>query len=359
MTDNGDRKTEYRKSVLTKIGIIMVCVIVLIILAGVSCVWETDADVITSLEYIWRHINGATYTPGTLEWWTDHYIWENIMPSVVVSVIAGCGLAIGGAVMQSITKNPLADAYTTGISSGACFGAVMVIVLGATIGLAVSTTNTVIFAFVGALIPAGLIMVLTKRSGTSPVTLILLGIAVSYFFNGLTTYMMVTTSADSLQSAYNWQIGSVTRTGWSEIAIMFIVVSVASVLTMMLASKLNLMSAGDANAKSLGLNVERFRVVCMVFISVLTASIIAFTGIIGFVGLISPHIARLIIGNNNKFVIPMAMAIGALFVVFANMVSHSITFSGGTVPVGVIMSFIGAPIFLFLIITNKKGRGVY
>ena len=359
MTDNEYRKLEYRKSILVKTGIIAFCVIVLVIMAGISCVWETDADVITSLEFIWRHICGAKYVPGTADWWTDHYIWENIMPSVGASVVAGCGLAIGGAVMQSITKNPLADAYTTGISSGACFGAVMVIVLGATLGMATTTPYIVTLAFIGAMIPSTLIIILSKRIGASPATLILMGIAVSYFFNGMTTYMMVTTSADSLQAAYNWQIGSVTRIEWPELTIMFIVVMIASVLTMTLAAKLNLMSAGDENAKSLGLNVEKFRIVCMVFVSALIAGIIAFTGIIGFVGLIAPHIARMIIGNNNHFVIPMSMAVGAMFVVFANMVSHSITFANSTVPVGIIMSFIGAPIFLYLIIRSKSGKGVF
>jgi len=292
------------------------------------------------------------------EWWADHYVCENILPGIVAAIIAGAGLSLGGAVMQSMMGNPLADPYTTGISSGACFGAVLSITMGLSFGTMTGDVGIVAMAFVGALIPSILIILLSRFVNSSPSTLILIGTAISYFFNALVTYVMVISDADALQDAFTWQIGAVSDIHWGDLPLMLIVVSISSILILLVSNKLNLMMMGDDSAKTLGLDVDNFRTLCLVLISVLIASIISFTGIIGFVGLIAPHITRYIIGGDNKFVIPAGMLMGAIILCLADLLSRCLL-DFGNVPIGVVMSFIGAPIFLYLIVRSKSDKEVF
>ncbi|MBR2394956.1 MAG: iron ABC transporter permease, partial [Candidatus Methanomethylophilaceae archaeon] len=250
------------------------------------------------------------------------------------------------------------DPYTTGISSGACFGAVLSITMGLSFGTMTGDVGIVAMAFVGALIPSILIILLSRFVNSSPSTLILIGTAISYFFNALVTYVMVISDADALQDAFTWQIGAVSDIHWGDLPLMLIVVSISSILILLVSNKLNLMMMGDDSAKTLGLDVDNFRTLCLVLISVLIASIISFTGIIGFVGLIAPHITRYIIGGDNKFVIPAGMLMGAIILCLADLLSRCLL-DFGNVPIGVVMSFIGAPIFLYLIVRSKSDKEVF
>ena len=349
---------EYHASIARKLLTLIISVFVLIILIILSCAWGTDNSFGTAYSVIIHHIMGETYPVRSWEWWQDHYIWQNIMPTIAVSLIAGVGLAVGGMVMQAITGNPLADPYTTGISSGACLGAVVAILLGFTITSTVGEYGIISNAFVFSLIPALVVVLISKRVGNSPSTIILIGIAISYFFNGMITFLMVLSNPNKMYAAYQWQIGTVTGIGWDQIPVMAAVVIAASIITYFVTSKLDLLMLGDASAKSLGLNVEQFRTLCLVMLSVLIASIISYTGIIGFIGLVIPHIARFLVGGKSLFVLPTSMVLGAAMLVFANMVSHTLTFYT-EVPIGIVMSFIGAPMFLYLILRKKSQRQIY
>ena len=351
-------KKEYHASIGRKISFILICLILLVVTSILSCAIGTGYGFTETYDIILNHIMGTEYTFRSPEWWADYYVWNNVMPGVIMALIAGAGLSLAGTVMQSMMENPLADAYTTGISSGACLGAVSAMIVGFSFTNAASSMGVIVNAFVGSLIPAVIIIVLIRYIGNSPSTMILIGSALSFFFNAMVTLIMATTSAENLQDAYLWQIGSVTGASWGDIPLMLIMVIISSILVQLASKKLNIMSLGEKTAKSLGLDVSQFRMLCIILVSVLVASIISFTGIIGFIGLVAPHMVRYIVGGDNRFVIPGSILIGALILIIADAVSRVLYF-WGDVPVGIVMSFIGAPVFLYLIVRRKSMKEVY
>lgn len=356
--EQADERSAYYAEVSKKMVFIVACLILLIVTAVLSCAIGTGYGFVETFEIVWNGICGAEYPLRSPEWWADYYVFNNVMPGVVMAVIAGAGLALAGTVMQSMMENPLADAYTTGISSGACLGAVSAMIMGFSFSTLSASMGVMVNAFIGAMVPAILIIFMIRYIGNSPATMILIGSALSFFFNSMVTLIMVTSSAEDLQDAYLWQIGSVAGASWADIPIMLVAVIVSSVLVQLASKKLNVLSLGENTAKSLGLDVSQFRMLCIILVSVLVASIICFTGIIGFIGLVAPHAVRYIIGSDNKFVVPASILAGALILVVADMISR-LLYVWGNVPVGIVMSFIGAPVFLFLIIRRKSHKEVF
>jgi len=351
-------KEEYKSSITKKVMFLLICLAVLILTTVVSCSVGTGYEFTKTLEVIWDHIIGRTYEPRSPDWWADYYIFNNVMPGVIMALIAGAGLALAGTVMQSMMENPLADAYTTGISSGACLGAVVAIIMGFSYSTVISGAGIVINAFIGSLIPAIIVILMVRYIGNSPSTIILVGTALTFFFNSLVTLVMITASAESLQDAYIWQVGSVTNASWSDMPLMLVMTIASAILVQISSSKLNIMALGEKSAKSLGLDVVQFRMLCIILTSVLIASIISFTGIIGFIGLVAPHMTRYLVGGDNKFVVPGSMIMGSTVLVVADLVSRSLM-SFGNIPIGVVMSFIGAPVFLYLIVRRKSQKDVF
>ena len=342
----------YRFQLFKKTMLLVVSIACLLLTIGLLSMSAYDNITLwQAYEVIINHILGNEYEFRSELWWADRTIWYSIIPRVLAGILAGMSLAAAGTLMQSLMKNPLADPYSTGISSGACFGAIAAMVTGLTI--TASQNGTVISAFIGAMIPVAIIIVISKKMDVSPATLILIGTAISYFFNSMVTYMMVITDAETLQNAYIWQIGTLDNVQWESIPLIATITLIGSVIVMFLSKTLNVMSLGDASAKTLGLDVEKVRTFCLLVMAVMTASIVCFTGTIGFVGLVAPHVVRMIIGSDNKFVIPISMTFGALLLVFADYVAFSIV----GLPVGLITSMIGSPIFLLLILWQRKGYG--
>lgn len=219
--------------------------------------------------------------------------------------------------------------------------------------IAANQNGTVISAFIGAMIPVTIIIVISKKMDVSPATLILIGTAISYFFNSMVTYMMVITDAETLKNAYIWQIGTLDNVQWESIPMIATITLIGSLIVMLLSKTLNVMSLGDASAKTLGLDVDKIRIFSLLIMAIMTASIVCFTGTIGFIGLVAPHVVRIVIGSDNKFVIPISMTFGALLLVFADYLAFAIV----GLPVGLITSMIGSPIFLLLILWQRKGYG--
>lgn len=348
--------TDYRKNTIRRVCLIIVCLIGLILVIGYTCTITREVSIADSLGYIFRHIAGVQYEYRSEDWWNDYFIWNSLMPRIVVSVVAGASLAVAGCMMQSIVSNPLADPYTTGISSGACFGAVAALVAGMTFSTVAGEYGIVTNAFIGALIPALAVILITRFIRTSAATMILIGTAFSYFFNGITTLMMITADDETLQDAFLWQIGSTNGSTWDDIPIMLVVCVIGTLFVLLSSKKLNIMMIGEDEAHTLGLNVTQFRIVCLAILSIMTASIIAYTGIIGFVGLLVPHLVRLIMGSDNRYVVVGSMVMGALVLATADLLSRVLSHSG-EIPVGVIMSFIGGPLFLMMVLMAKKGYG--
>ncbi len=354
-----DMREGYRKFILKKLLFVSFFTAVTFVALGVSItIGGRDIHFSDVYRLLFDHMMGVKYTMGTSVWMDDYIVWNTRLPRALFAIIAGAGLAIGGAAMQSVMNNPLADPYTTGISSGAYFGVAVAVVLGfsamGTGGQFGLVGNALIFA----LIPMVLILALSPADSggrrASPVTLILAGVAISYMFNAMSTLLLVMTDAEKLSAVYQWQIGSLWRITWDSIPIVFSVTVVGVVLLMYLSKKLNILTLGSDSASSLGINVKRLRLACLVIMSLIVAAVISFAGIIGFVGLISPHIVRMFIDADNRFVIPASAAFGASFLLVCDILARVIS-NIGAMPVGVVMSFIGAPIFLILIIRQRRG----
>lgn len=347
-------KLQYAKERRRKYIFILVCLILAILCSLWSIVVGTqEISFSDAYRLIIDHLNGRVFDISTDDGFNDHIIWEYRIPRTFTAIFAGAILALAGAVMQSVMKNPLADPYTTGVSSGAVFGVALTTTLGATMGIYLGRWGSIANSILFAMIPVAVIVVMSPFFRKSPSTLILSGVAISYLFSSLTSLLLVTTNAENLAGVYHWEIGHMAELGWDPVWVLLVVLIFGAAVLWPLANKLNLMSLDDKDAKALGLDGRRLRIACLVLLALMAACVIAFTGIIGFVGLVIPHIVRLILGSDNKFILPAAMAFGAFFLLFCDIISRSLDL-GATIPIGVVTSFIGAPIFMLLIIMQKK-----
>ena len=294
---------------------------------------------------IWDRIMG-----GELDSVDMRVVWDQRMPRMLTGIIVGAGLAAAGAAMQSMMKNPLADPYTTGISSGAAFGATIAIAFG--ISVVGGQYSIVVSAFLFALVPVTVILFLSAVRNTTPATMILAGISIMYIFNAMTSYIMLIVDEQTMAAAYEWTIGTLGKASWNTVPIMATIVVVGVIGLLFLAKFLNAMKSGDAFAKSLGINVGRIRILTLFIVSVVAAGIVSFTGIIGFVGMVAPHICRMFVGSDNKILIPSSMMLGMALVVFCDILAKIV--STFVVPIGIITAIFGGPLFLFLVIKQKR-----
>lgn len=349
-------KTQYYAAITRRVILLVVCIVGILIFIGLFSLSVYDAiSLEDTYRIIWNHIVGNNnYEPRSMDWWADRYIWNRSIPHIIVAILAGSSLAVCGALMQSLMANPLADPYSTGISSGACFGAVLAIIAGVTFSSIAGEMGIVTNAFICAMVPALIIILISVRIRMTPATIILIGTGISYFFNSMVTYFMIMTDADTLKSAYIWQIGSLDGMTWDSIPIMLTVTLIGSIIVYACWRKLNVMSLGDDSAVSLGLDVHKFRILCLILMSLMTAAVVSYVGIIGFVGLVAPHIVRLVIGGDNKHVIPLSMVVGSFLLLLADYIAMSFS----DLPAGVVMSLIGSPVFLFLILHKRKNKEV-
>ena len=277
-------------------------------------------------------------------------IWDQRMPRMITGIIVGAGLAAAGAAMQSMMKNPLADPYTTGISSGVAFGATIAIAFR--ISEFGGQYSIVIFAFMFALVPVLVILLLSTVKSATPAMMILAGISVMYIFNALTSYIMLTVDEQTMAAAYEWTVGSLSKASWNTIPIMGAITLIGVAILMFLSKFLNALNSGDAFAKTLGINVNRIRIVTLLVVSLVAAGIVSFTGIIGFIGMVAPHICRMFVGSDNRILIPSSLMLGIAFIVFCDILAKVVTTI--VVPIGIITAIFGGPLFLFLVIRQKK-----
>ncbi|AEH24867.1 FecCD family ABC transporter permease [Pyrococcus yayanosii] len=288
-------------------------------------------------------------------------IWNIRLPRIVAGILVGASLAVAGAVMQGFLRNPLATPFTMGVSHGAMFGASLAILLGA--GYAESSGrisldnpySVVLFAFIGAISATSVILTLARLRGLSPEAIILAGVAMSSLFVALTT--LIQYFADELQLAamVYWSFGDLGRATWREDTIMLITFLPVFGYFVVKRWDLNAAVIGDDVAKSVGVDVERVRLVSTFLAALITAVSVAFVGVIGFVGLIAPHAIRLVAGGDYRFLIPLSALTGALLLVAADTVAR-LAFSPMILPVGVVTSFLGAPTFIYLLVKMEGAR---
>lgn len=273
------------------------------------------------------------------------------LPRVLMCLIIGAGLAAVGGVMQGIFKNPLVDSYTLGMSSGAALGAVISIVTGVSFSIAgISTTG--VFAFIGAV--ATLILVYSlayKKHKISINSLLLAGVAVSYFLSSVIAFMMLL-SHDNIQHIVFWTMGSLSLTSWNKVAISYITIIPGILALMLYARELNILTMGDEAAQYLGIDVEKLKRILLLISCIIVGSVVSVSGTIGFLGLVAPHIIRLIVGSNNKKVIPYSAILGAILLILADTLGRTLI-QPVEIPVGVMTSIIGGPFFIFLLRKQK------
>ncbi len=347
-------KQEYSKYTYRKVIFIAICIIASCIMFFISlCVGTLSLSVNEVFTYFFNHLKGITYIDKD-QIFADNVVWNFRVPRALFALLAGLALSIAGAVMQSVMKNPLADPYTTGVSSGALFGVSIAMVLGFTLtGGVLNNLAIVINAIIFSLIPIFIIVVMAPFFRKSPATLILSGVAVSYLFNSFTSLLLISTDSATLSMVYKWQVGTLSDLSWDALPLTTAITIVGLSIVLPLSGKLNIMSLDDKDAKALGVNIEKLRVICLVILALMVSVIISYVGIIGFVGLVIPHMVRMLLGADNKYLLPAAGAFGAAFLLGCDIISRALDV-GATIPVGVITSFIGAPLFLYLIIHQRK-----
>ncbi len=287
-------------------------------------------------------------------------LYQLRLPRIVVAVVVGASLSVAGCVLQSVLRNPLASASTLGISQGASFGAALGIILTEiSLGNAVKSASNGVnpylitfYSFLGSIASSVIILLLSRFKKLKPSSMILVGVALSSLFSGGLSLAQYFASETAMASIVFWTLGDLGSVGWSEIAIISIVFLVIFVFFMLHSWKYNAMESGLETAKSLGVKVEALTIVSMVLASLLAGASVAFVGIINFIGLVAPHIARKIIGNNHVFLLPASAIIGGIILVLADLVGRMVI-SPVILPIGAITSFLGAPLFLYFIFREK------
>ncbi len=278
-------------------------------------------------------------------------VWFVRVPRLLTGLIVGFSLAIAGSVMQPVLRNPMASPYTLGITSGAGFGAALAIILGKSIGN--GPYFIVANAFFFSMLTSLVLILLSKRKGSSPQTMILMGIALTHLFNAGTQFMQYFADSWSTAEVVFWMVGSLSKGTWGTLKFIFPVVLVCIPFLIIKSWDLNSIGAGDDAAKSLGVNVESTRMILMIVATIVTSITICFTGTIGFVGLVAPHITRMLIGGDNRFVVPLSGLVGALLLAASDVVAMNIL-SPVVIPIGVMTSFMGVPLFIYLIVKMRR-----
>ncbi|WP_376087360.1 FecCD family ABC transporter permease [Roseomonas sp. CCTCC AB2023176] len=282
-------------------------------------------------------------------------VWDIRLPVATMALVIGAMLGLAGAQMQTILANPLADPFTLGLSSAASVGAAVAIVMGWALlpglaGNAAITAN----AFVFALFAAGLVYLLTLLRGVTSETMILFGIALLFAFNALLGLLQYRASEVQLQQIIFWMMGSLGRSNWTRIAIAAGVLAVAAPLLWRRRWALTAIRMGEERARSLGVDVRRIRLEVLALVSLLAATAVSFVGVIGFIGLVGPHIARLLVGEDQRFFVPLSALSGALICSATSVVAKTLV-PGTIFPLGIITALVGVPFFLSLVL-SRRGR---
>ena len=269
------------------------------------------------------------------------------LPRIALAGMVGFSLSLGGVVFQALLRNPLADPFILGVSSGAAFGAILGIFLAFTFTLGVPSLS-----FAGALITVYLVLAIgTRRMGMESSSILLTGVIINAFFTAIIMFFISTSGDSRLHAMLYWLYGDLSQSRLGPLAILVPVVAVASAVLYRYSRDLNLLTAGEENAFQMGVDVEKTKMICLLTVSLMIGLTVSLSGLIGFVGLILPHLARMAFGSDHRLLIPVASLGGAIFLIAADTLARTII-SPSELPVGVITAFLGAPFFIFLLKTR-------
>ena len=300
----------------------------------ISTLWDTGADAIAS-----------------------NIVWKIRMPRVVLAGLVGASLAIAGAAFQGLLKNPLADPYTLGVSSGASVGAVTTLFFGISVPI-LGIFTLPVFSMIGALVTMFLVISFAKLvdRAMKMETIILTGIIFSSFLGSVIS-LMIALTGEELRQIISWLLGSVSMRGWSFVQMAIPFVLIGTLLLWLNRRELNAMLFGEERAQHLGVNVKKRKMMILIGGSMLTGTAVAVSGTIGFVGLVVPHMTRLLFGSDNRHVLPLSFINGAALLIICDLVSRTII-APTELPIGVITAFIGAPVFAFIFFRQRKKGGI-
>ncbi|MAA80417.1 MAG: heme ABC transporter permease [Deltaproteobacteria bacterium] len=277
------------------------------------------------------------------------------IPRTILAIMVGAGLSISGALMQGLFRNPLADPGLVGISSGAALGAALVIVLGWSIPFLEYWTLP-IAAFIGAVISTICVMRLSQMGGKTVVTnMLLAGIAINAIAGAGTGLMVYLAEEDQLRDLTFWTLGSFGGAKWIEVQLAFLVIVIPSFIGLFLSRSLNIMLLGEAQAHMLGVSLEKIKKTIVVLVCIIVGSSVSMTGMIGFVGLVVPHLCRMLVGADNRKVIPASILLGGSLLLASDLLSRTLIMPA-EFPIGIVTSIVGGPFFLMLLSMNQKNQ---
>ena len=334
------RSSRRRGLAIATVIVTTVLTVFITLLAG-----NADQDLVSILQAFF------TFDSSTVE---GRFVWLIDMPMIVIALIVGAGLSLSGTVMQCILKNPLASPYTLGLSSAAAFGAAFAIIfLGAgnsALG-SISIDNpyvTMACAFAFSMLATGAILVMTKLTNVSAETMVLSGIAIGAIFSAGLSLMQYFADSVQLSAMVSWSFGDLNHSDWHWDFIMLLILLPIAAYFYLYRWDLNSLDAGDEVAKGLGVNTERFRTLSLLITAFLSAMLVSRYGVIAFIGLIGPHIARMIVGSDHRYLIPMSMVLGGCILLIANCVAANVV-RPMVLPVGLLTSLLGGPMFIYLL----------
>ncbi|MFH1382163.1 MAG: iron chelate uptake ABC transporter family permease subunit [Chloroflexota bacterium] len=330
------------------VGLLAALIVVAALATAVGSVkipFETTIEVLFS-KLPWLHIT-PTWARGT-----ETIILDIRLPRIILASLVGAALATAGATYQGLFRNPLADPYLIGVAQGASLGAVIGFVLPAT-SQVLGIGTVPLFAFTGALVATAIVYGLSRVGKTVPVTtLILAGVALGALLGAIVSYLIIS-SGEKMHGIIFWLMGSFSLSQWTDVKLVLPYVVIGIGVILLYARPLNVMQLDEEQAQQLGINVERLKLVLLIAATMITAAAVSFVGTIGFVGIIIPHAVRLIWGADHRFLLPLSVLSGAIFLILADLIARTVQ-APAEIPIGVITALCGAPFFLYLLRRRKR-----
>ena len=295
----------------------------------------------------------ALFSIGEVDKMTNNIVHNLRLPMALMALVVGATLAVGGAEIQTLLNNPMASPYTLGLAAAAGFGASIVIAFGS-FGLPVQVAVP-IGAFVMTMLASGILFLFASKRRFSSEMLVLVGIALLFIFQSLLSLVQFISAPEVSQQILFWLFGSLNKATWQSLIIIIVVTTICVALLSKELWKLTALRLGEDRAASLGINLQILRIKVLILVAMMTATAISFVGVIGFIGLVAPHVARMLLGEDQRFFLPGAMLVGAAFLSLSSVLSKVII-PGELFPVGIVTSFIGVPFFFWIILNNKRGQ---
>lgn len=329
------------------IGVVGLCVALFVLDAVIAIaairygsVPLSTADVIQVLSDRFSGIGAANVVD-------DQIVWDLRLPRIITAILVGVALTLSGATLQTLIRNPIADPYILGAGPGASVGAVIVMLVAAPVGFA--QVGVPLAAFLGAMLALVVVVLLGRRNGVlSPTRMVLAGVVVGYLCNSLTNYLQLRANPARLNGVLHWLLGSLSGSGWEGLLPPSVIILLATVWVFGLSRQLNALSFGEETASNLGINVGRTRLVLLVLSSLLTGSSVALAGGVAFIGLLVPHIARLLVGPSHQRLLPVAALFGSGLLMLVDLISRTVN-APNEMPLSIFTAALGGPFFLWLL----------